>query len=106
MMYVFSENIHQLGAYTLQLQVVLNESGENTFAGKQLPSRKYKFTVTGRYLTTQTSGYRFTNISIKLCEERQPCLRYVKSYGRSVLAYTYGKSYVSFLMVKCSFSIT
>jgi len=27
-------------------------------------------------------GYRFTNISLKLYYERQPYLRYVKSYGR------------------------
>jgi len=32
------------------------------------------------------AGGRFTNISIKLCEEWQPYLRYVKSYGRSALA--------------------
>ncbi|XP_052765757.1 structural maintenance of chromosomes flexible hinge domain-containing protein 1-like [Mya arenaria] len=39
------ENVNYLGNYTLTLQVVLNESGENTFAGRELPGRKYKFQV-------------------------------------------------------------
>ncbi|XP_053383340.1 structural maintenance of chromosomes flexible hinge domain-containing protein 1-like isoform X2 [Mercenaria mercenaria] len=39
------ENIKNLGAYTLQLQAVLNESGENMFAGKQLPCEKISFQV-------------------------------------------------------------
>ncbi|KAL3892332.1 hypothetical protein ACJMK2_004548 [Sinanodonta woodiana] len=40
------ENIKNMGNYTLQLQVVLNESGGNTYAGKELPSHKIKFSVT------------------------------------------------------------
>ncbi|XP_060084908.1 structural maintenance of chromosomes flexible hinge domain-containing protein 1-like [Ylistrum balloti] len=40
------ENIKNLGPHTLSLQVVLNESGANTYAGKQLPSYKIKFHVT------------------------------------------------------------
>ncbi|XP_060561375.1 structural maintenance of chromosomes flexible hinge domain-containing protein 1-like [Ruditapes philippinarum] len=39
------ENIKNLGSYTLQLQAVLNESGENMFAGKQLPCEKINFQV-------------------------------------------------------------
>ena len=42
-----SENIKNLGNYTLQLQVVLNESGDNMYAGKELPSSRIKFSVTG-----------------------------------------------------------
>ncbi|XP_062594603.1 structural maintenance of chromosomes flexible hinge domain-containing protein 1-like [Saccostrea cucullata] len=40
------ENIHNLGPHTLQLQVVLNESGSTIYAGKSLPSHHIKFTVT------------------------------------------------------------
>ncbi|XP_014770922.1 structural maintenance of chromosomes flexible hinge domain-containing protein 1 isoform X1 [Octopus bimaculoides] len=40
------ENIKNLGHHTLQLQVVLNESGATTFAGKDLPSHRIKFFVT------------------------------------------------------------
>jgi hypothetical protein len=41
------ENIKSLGQYTLSIQAVLNESGANKFAGRELPSQKIKFTVTG-----------------------------------------------------------
>ncbi|KAJ8322368.1 hypothetical protein KUTeg_000839 [Tegillarca granosa] len=40
------ENIKNLGNHTLQIQVILNESGANTYAGKELPSHKIKFCVT------------------------------------------------------------
>ncbi|XP_078396761.1 structural maintenance of chromosomes flexible hinge domain-containing protein 1 [Cetorhinus maximus] len=40
------ENINKLGVYTLKLQVVLNESNADTYAGRPLPSRTFKFTVT------------------------------------------------------------
>ncbi|XP_055997294.1 structural maintenance of chromosomes flexible hinge domain-containing protein 1-like isoform X2 [Ostrea edulis] len=40
------ENIHNLGSHTLQLQVVLNESGSTIYAGKNLPSHQIKFNVT------------------------------------------------------------
>ncbi|XP_069777834.1 structural maintenance of chromosomes flexible hinge domain-containing protein 1 isoform X2 [Narcine bancroftii] len=40
------ENINKLGCYTLKLQVVLNESNADTYAGSSLPSRIFKFTVT------------------------------------------------------------
>ncbi|KAK3088610.1 hypothetical protein FSP39_021256 [Pinctada imbricata] len=40
------ENIKNLGPHTLQLQVVLNESGNNIYAGKELPYYKVKFNVT------------------------------------------------------------
>ncbi|XP_067835802.1 structural maintenance of chromosomes flexible hinge domain-containing protein 1 isoform X2 [Heptranchias perlo] len=40
------ENINKLGVYTLKLQVVLNESNADTYAGRPLPSRIFKFTVT------------------------------------------------------------
>ncbi|XP_072111996.1 structural maintenance of chromosomes flexible hinge domain-containing protein 1 isoform X2 [Mobula birostris] len=40
------ENINKLGNYTLKLQVVLNESNADTYAGRSLPSRIFKFTVT------------------------------------------------------------
>ncbi|KAJ7338716.1 hypothetical protein JRQ81_012618 [Phrynocephalus forsythii] len=39
------ENINILGPYTLKLQVVLNESNADTYAGRPLPSKIYKFTV-------------------------------------------------------------
>ena len=42
-----SENIKNLGSYTLQLQVVLNESGDNIYAGKELPCHRINFSVTG-----------------------------------------------------------
>jgi len=37
-------------------------------------------------LVSPEPGSRFTNIYIKLCEEWQPYLRYVKSYGQSAIA--------------------
>ncbi|KAL4217928.1 inactivation of X chromosome by DNA methylation [Mactra antiquata] len=40
------DNIKNIGQYTLQLQAVITESGENVFAGKQLPSEKIPFQVT------------------------------------------------------------
>ncbi|XP_055489430.1 structural maintenance of chromosomes flexible hinge domain-containing protein 1 [Leucoraja erinacea] len=40
------ENINKLGSYILKLQVVLNESNADTYAGRPLPSRIFKFTVT------------------------------------------------------------
>ncbi|XP_073187567.1 structural maintenance of chromosomes flexible hinge domain-containing protein 1 isoform X6 [Lepidochelys kempii] len=39
------ENIHKLGSYTLKLQVVLNESNADTYAGRPLPSKIFKFNV-------------------------------------------------------------
>ncbi|XP_071144533.1 structural maintenance of chromosomes flexible hinge domain-containing protein 1-like [Mytilus edulis] len=39
------ENVRNLGAHTLILQVVLNESGNTVYSGKELPSHKIKFTV-------------------------------------------------------------
>jgi hypothetical protein len=39
--------ISNLGAHTLLLQVVLNESGNTVYSGKELPSHKIKFNVTG-----------------------------------------------------------
>ncbi|XP_074656148.1 structural maintenance of chromosomes flexible hinge domain-containing protein 1-like [Tubulanus polymorphus] len=48
------ENIKNLGEHTLQLQVVLNESGANIFAGQELPSHKLTFTV------TEASAQKFT----------------------------------------------
>ena len=45
--YLFLDAIKNLGKHTIQLQVVLNETGANSFAGKQLPSHKIKFIVTG-----------------------------------------------------------
>lgn len=45
------ENIHNLGSHTLQLQVVLNESGSTIYAGKNLPSHQIKFNVTGNAIT-------------------------------------------------------
>ena len=43
----FVENVRNLGAHTLLLQVVLNESGNTVYSGKELPSHKIKFNVTG-----------------------------------------------------------
>ncbi|KAL5015375.1 hypothetical protein ScPMuIL_009645 [Solemya velum] len=40
------ENIKNLGNHSLILQAVLNESGANMYAGKELPSEKIKFVVT------------------------------------------------------------
>ncbi|XP_060679586.1 structural maintenance of chromosomes flexible hinge domain-containing protein 1 isoform X1 [Hemiscyllium ocellatum] len=48
------ENINKLGSYTLKLQVVLNESNADTYAGRSLPSRIFKFTV------TEGKPYKFT----------------------------------------------
>ncbi|XP_020384774.2 structural maintenance of chromosomes flexible hinge domain-containing protein 1 [Rhincodon typus] len=48
------ENINKLGNYTLKLQVVLNESNADTYAGRALPSRVFKFTV------TEGKPYKFT----------------------------------------------
>ncbi|KAH0617797.1 hypothetical protein JD844_016392 [Phrynosoma platyrhinos] len=39
------ENINKLGAYTLKLQVVLNESNADTYAGRSLPSKIFKFNI-------------------------------------------------------------
>ncbi|XP_056679733.1 structural maintenance of chromosomes flexible hinge domain-containing protein 1 isoform X1 [Monodelphis domestica] len=39
------ENIQKLGNYTLKLQVVLNESNADTYAGRSLPSKTFKFSV-------------------------------------------------------------
>lgn len=47
-LHFFSENINKLGSYILKLQVVLNESNADTYAGRPLPSRIFKFTVTGK----------------------------------------------------------
>uniref|UniRef100_A0A8C6YA03 Structural maintenance of chromosomes flexible hinge domain-containing protein 1 n=1 Tax=Naja naja TaxID=35670 RepID=A0A8C6YA03_NAJNA len=40
-----TENIIGLGTYTLNLQVVLNESNADTYAGIRLPSKTYEFRV-------------------------------------------------------------
>uniref|UniRef100_A0A2I2ZYR5 Structural maintenance of chromosomes flexible hinge domain-containing protein 1 n=1 Tax=Gorilla gorilla gorilla TaxID=9595 RepID=A0A2I2ZYR5_GORGO len=42
------ENIQKLGNYTLKLQVVLNESNADTYAGRPLPSKAIKFSVKGK----------------------------------------------------------
>uniref|UniRef100_A0ABM5GB85 Structural maintenance of chromosomes flexible hinge domain-containing protein 1 isoform X1 n=1 Tax=Pogona vitticeps TaxID=103695 RepID=A0ABM5GB85_9SAUR len=39
------ENINVLGPYTLKLQVVLNESNADTYAGRSLPSKIYEFKI-------------------------------------------------------------
>uniref|UniRef100_H9GEG6 Structural maintenance of chromosomes flexible hinge domain containing 1 n=1 Tax=Anolis carolinensis TaxID=28377 RepID=H9GEG6_ANOCA len=39
------ENINKLGAYTLKLQVVLNESNADIYAGRSLPSKTFKFNI-------------------------------------------------------------
>ncbi|XP_036028961.1 structural maintenance of chromosomes flexible hinge domain-containing protein 1 [Onychomys torridus] len=39
------ENIQKLGNYTLKLQVVLNESNADTYAGRALPSKAIRFSV-------------------------------------------------------------
>uniref|UniRef100_A0A8C3C1C1 Structural maintenance of chromosomes flexible hinge domain-containing protein 1 n=1 Tax=Cairina moschata TaxID=8855 RepID=A0A8C3C1C1_CAIMO len=39
------ENLQKLGNYTLKLQVVLNESSADTYAGRTLPSKTFKFTI-------------------------------------------------------------
>ncbi|XP_054840467.1 structural maintenance of chromosomes flexible hinge domain-containing protein 1 isoform X2 [Eublepharis macularius] len=39
------ETINKLGSYTLKLQVVLNESNADTYAGKPLPSKMFKFNI-------------------------------------------------------------
>ncbi|XP_053101695.1 structural maintenance of chromosomes flexible hinge domain-containing protein 1 isoform X3 [Hemicordylus capensis] len=39
------ENINTLGTYTLKLQVVLNESNADTYAGRSLPSKVFKFNI-------------------------------------------------------------
>ncbi|XP_023609983.1 structural maintenance of chromosomes flexible hinge domain-containing protein 1 isoform X5 [Myotis lucifugus] len=39
------ENIQKLGNYTLKLQVVLNESNADTYAGRPLPCKAIKFSV-------------------------------------------------------------
>ena len=46
MTFVVIENIKHLGGHTLLLQAVVNESSSRTFAGRDLPSHKIKFTVT------------------------------------------------------------
>uniref|UniRef100_A0A8U7ME37 Structural maintenance of chromosomes flexible hinge domain-containing protein 1 n=1 Tax=Corvus moneduloides TaxID=1196302 RepID=A0A8U7ME37_CORMO len=39
------ENLQKLGNYSLKLQVVLNESNADTYAGRPLPSKVFKFTI-------------------------------------------------------------
>ncbi|XP_025090642.1 structural maintenance of chromosomes flexible hinge domain-containing protein 1-like isoform X1 [Pomacea canaliculata] len=39
------ENMKNLGAHTIELHAVLNESGATTYAGRELPSHKIKFTI-------------------------------------------------------------
>uniref|UniRef100_A0ACB8FE05 Uncharacterized protein n=1 Tax=Sphaerodactylus townsendi TaxID=933632 RepID=A0ACB8FE05_9SAUR len=39
------ETINKLGSYTLKLQVVLNESNADTYAGRPLPSTVFKFNI-------------------------------------------------------------
>ncbi|XP_062987369.1 structural maintenance of chromosomes flexible hinge domain-containing protein 1 [Elgaria multicarinata webbii] len=39
------ENMNKLGTYTLKLQVVLNESNADTYAGRSLPSKTFKFNI-------------------------------------------------------------
>ncbi|XP_068023001.1 structural maintenance of chromosomes flexible hinge domain-containing protein 1 isoform X2 [Melanerpes formicivorus] len=39
------ENLQKLGNYTLKLQVVLNESNADTYAGRALPSKAFRFTI-------------------------------------------------------------
>lgn len=46
--FVFPENIQKLGNYTLKLQVVLNESNADTYAGRPLPSKAIRFSVKGK----------------------------------------------------------
>jgi hypothetical protein len=41
-------NIKNLGAYSLCLQTVLNESGASSFAGRELPEHIITFTVVGK----------------------------------------------------------
>lgn len=48
---IFPENIQKLGNYTLKLQVVLNESNADTYAGRPLPSKTIKFSVKGKQNT-------------------------------------------------------
>lgn len=45
---IYPENIQKLGNYTLKLQVVLNESNADTYAGRSLPSKAIKFSVKGK----------------------------------------------------------
>ncbi|KAK7813936.1 hypothetical protein U0070_011043 [Myodes glareolus] len=42
---ILHKNIQKLGNYTLKLQVVLNESNADTYAGRSLPSKAIKFSV-------------------------------------------------------------
>lgn len=44
------ENIIKLGVYTLKLQVVLNESNADKYAGKTLPCKKITFKIVGEYV--------------------------------------------------------
>lgn len=44
---IYLENIQKLGNYTLKLQVVLNESNADTYAGRSLPSKAIKFSIKG-----------------------------------------------------------
>lgn len=46
---IYPENIQKLGNYTLKLQVVLNESNADTYAGRPLPSKVIKFSVKGKH---------------------------------------------------------
>ena len=52
-----SDCTKNLGAYTIQLNAVLNESGNTSFAGKELPSHKINFTVNGEMAVGLTSSY-------------------------------------------------
>lgn len=49
-MIVFTENMKNLGAHTIELHAVLNESGATTYAGRELPSHKIKFTIVGEFV--------------------------------------------------------
>ncbi len=48
-----TENVRNLGKYSIQLQAVLNESNSPEFAGKPLPSKRINFTVTGIFVCFQ-----------------------------------------------------
>lgn len=55
-----TDSAKNLGNYTLQLYAVLNESGNNMFGGRELPSHKIKFSVNGNfdfYKSTEISGF-------------------------------------------------
>lgn len=54
-LFVFVENMKNLGNHTIKVQVVLNESGVTEFGGKPLPSHKIKFSITGNIQIHQYS---------------------------------------------------